>query len=220
MVSKRPGDEVILTGFTVVDGVEPVSESGFAGLQSNVDTQLAWPYIRLLLVVVALIVVAGFSGAQSFWDTIVFSLLAVAVTAVIILLPALVRRMGEQPEGRAGATTDPLDMVSLSISSDRLLVARSRRTGLDVDDRLRPRLRNDLDILLKTRHGLDLDHPEHADRIEAVIGAEAWRLIRLDREPTPAWAGIRYQELEVVLLGCLEAAAGGRDSTPREADNT
>ena len=90
----------ILTGLTVVDGVEPVSESGFAGLQSNVDTQLAWPYIRLLLVVVGLIVVAGVSGAHPFWDTVVFCLLATAVTAVVILLPALVRRMGLQPEGR------------------------------------------------------------------------------------------------------------------------
>ena len=56
----------------------------------------------------------------------------------------------------------------------------SRRTGLDVDERLRPRLRSDLDILLKTRHGLDLEHPEHGPRIEAIIGAEAWDLIRVE----------------------------------------
>jgi len=215
MAYSDPDDGVILTGLTVVDGVEPVSESGFAGLQSNVDTQLAWPYIRLLLVVVGLIVVAGVSGAHPFWDTVVFCLVATAVTAVVILLPALVRRMGLQPEGREVAASGPLDMLSLSISSDRLLVARSRRTGLDVDERLRPRLRGDLDILLKTRHGLDLEHPEHGPRIEAIIGAEAWDLIRVDRAPRPAWAGIRHQELETILTGCLEAVRGPGRRTDR-----
>ena len=214
MTSDRDRQHPRLTGFTVVDGVEPISEAGFAGVHKKVDTNLAGPYLRLLVIVLALIITAGFSGPQSMQDTVVFSVLAVVVTAVIILLPALVRRMGEQPEGRAQKPGINLDIVSLSISSERLVVARARRSGLDIDDRLRPRLRQDLEVLLRARYGLDLDNPRHGDRITSIIGEDAYHIVRMDRAPTPVWDGMRRGELDQVLQGCLRAAVDPTNAEP------
>lgn len=192
----------------VVDGVEPVASRGLAGVREKVDRDLAAPYLALLGTIMGLIVLAGVTGAQSAVDTVVFVLLAGAVGAVVIVLPALVARLGEPPERRRRGRARPLDIVSLAISSERITVARSTVSGLDVDDRLRPRLREDVGVLLAARLGLHLDDPDDADAIRAVIGEPAWELIRPDRPAREAWQSMRRTELEAVIGGCLAAVDG------------
>ena len=50
-------------------------------------------------------------------------LLALAVCASIVLTPALVRRLGEQPRGQRQRAIETLDFVSVAISSERLDMA-------------------------------------------------------------------------------------------------
>ena len=195
-----------LSPHVVVDGIERENERGIAGVRSKVDGAIALPYVRLLILIVALIVVGGVSGSQSITDTVVFVLLALAVCASIVLTPALVLRLGEQPRGQRQRAIETLDFVSVAISSERLVVAAARRSGHDVDDRLRPRLREDLDVLLFHRHGLRLTDPADADAIAQVIGPEAWHLVRFDREPTPPEEGLRRDDMERLINACLRAA--------------
>lgn len=189
----------------VISGVVPVAEPGLRGLRQSIDKGLAWPYFRLVAVIVGLIVLMGLTGEQSLQDTFVFSMLTAASAAALLVLPALVRRLGEQPEGRPERRSESLDLVSLAISSEKLLVSRAERSGLEVDVRLRPRLRADLTPILLTGHGLDLANPDHHARIEELIGHDAWNVIRDDRPDLPVWEGLAAMELTTVLKGCLRS---------------
>lgn len=202
--SETPGTSVIGTSY-VVSGVVPRGVSGLAGVRELIDRSLAGPYLLLLVTVIGLIALAGLTGAQEPSDTIVFIAFVLAGGAVVIVLPALVRRLGEQPEPRHRPSRDPLDVVSLGISTERLILARSRMSGMDVDDRLRTRLREDLGIVLAARHGLDIDDSDDTDAIVAIVGADTWEIMRLDREPRPAWAALRRDDTQRLLERCLAA---------------
>jgi len=203
----------------VVRGVVPISQPGLAGLRTSIDKGLAWPYFRLVFLVIVLITLMGVTGEQSMQDTFVFSVLALAVAGVLIVMPALVRRLGEQPEGRPERPTELLDLVSLAISPEKLLVARSERSGLEVDERLRPRLRADLALVLRANRGLDLANPDHHIEIETLIGHAAWAVVREDRANLPIWEGLPAMEFTAVLQGCLASLTtdSPQDRTPAQS---
>lgn len=86
---------------------------------------------------------------------------------------------------------------------DLLLARYARRHAGDVHTRLRPQLRRIAADLLASRHGLGLDDPRDAREIEALVGREAWDLIRVDR-PAPRkqrGAGLDRTELDELLAG-------------------
>jgi hypothetical protein len=62
-------------------------------------------------------------------------------------------------------------------------VLLSTETAFEVHYRLRPILREIATYRLSSRRGIELDHDVEAAR--AVLGPEAWELVRPDREPPP-----------------------------------
>lgn len=201
----------------VISGVVPVAQPGLSGLRMSIDKGLAWPYFRLVGLIVALIMLLGITGEQSLEDTVVFSFLSLAVAAVLVVMPALLRRLGEQPEGRPERPPEPLDLVSLAISQEKLLVARSERSGLEVDERLRPRLRADLALILMANQGLNLANPDHHAQIEELIGHAAWTVVREDRPDLPVWEGLPAMEFTAVLQGCLASIAVAGPLSPEQS---
>jgi len=189
----------------VIRGVNPVAKPGLTGIREGLGAGVAWPYVRLVVVVVGLTILTGVTSGRSLQDTFIFSLLVLAVGGVLFVLPPLVGRLGAQPDGRPERPAEPPDLVSLAIASEKLLVARVERSGLEVDGRLRPRLRTDLGLVLQANHGLDLENTGDHSEIEQLIGDLAWRIVRLDRPDFPVWEGLAAMEFTAVLKGCMNA---------------
>ncbi len=141
---------------------------------------------------------AGGPGAGIHAASVTLLFLGAATAAARVVGPLPIRRhqpLQSQPSPVGGGHLVP----------DLLLARYARRLAGDVHTRLRPQLRRIAADLLASRHGLGLDDRRDAAAIEALVGPEAWDLIRVDRPTprTPRAAGLGRSELDE-LLASLE----------------
>jgi hypothetical protein len=132
------------------------------------------------------------------------AVLAIGLAATVALLRA------EQPEGGPSAFEaalrrpehEPSRLPELARAEREVTLAAA--SAFDLHYRLRPALREAAGGLLAARRGIDLDL--QPDRARALLGEEAWQLVRPDREPPHDRhaPGIGAAELGRVL-GALEA---------------
>jgi hypothetical protein len=107
-------------------------------------------------------------------------LLLIAASAVLALVRALAQAApGAEPEPPTRRARPTQRLPELERTERAVLLAAS--TAFDAHYRLRPILREIAAQRLATRHGLSLDDDVGAAR--AMLGEEAWELVRGDREP-------------------------------------
>jgi len=155
--------------------------------------------LSTLLATVALTVVLGV-GAISVERA--FALYVLAMGAISVL--ALVRVAGEAAydtpslfeqaiRGREETATRPGDLLRV----ERDLVIGTSSAGA-ADSRLLPMLRAAAAARLSAHHGVELDRRPQAAR--ALLGEDAWELLRPDRPPAPSRGDPGIPEHRVAAL--------------------
>ncbi|MBD0330788.1 MAG: hypothetical protein ICV64_11890 [Thermoleophilia bacterium] len=138
---------------------------------------------RILVAAVAATVVAGFVPALREAAVAAYAVF-LGVVAAAELVPALARVQGGQRRSafeavlarRPGRPERPEELVRLE---NQVTLAVS--LAGDVHARLRPLLAEVVAHRLGVRHGLDLERD--ADAARALLGQEAWELVRPDASP-------------------------------------
>lgn len=181
-------------------------------LRDVIDLSFGWPLIRIAVVIEILIVANALNGRLARADGLALAALVAAGVGAVILLPAIVARFGVAPEGRGPRPDVAAPIEHAALAEERRILTRARNSERDLEMGLRRRLREDLSVLLRTRHRLDLDDPRHRDAVIDLIGDEAWALVSGDRPRTGDGRGLDRREIERVIAATrrvLTASAGG-----------
>jgi hypothetical protein len=137
-------------------------------------TALVWPTLALGAVI-------AFAPGRVTLAVRIYALVASAIVLAVLLAalrrayppakPLRPRRKAARPNAGLPATLERIEQeTALAVSS-----------SFDLHHRLRPRLRGLAEELLAARRGVSLEAaPQHA---QALLGDEAWELVRPDRPP-------------------------------------